>query len=306
MAVGETVGPGAHGRRVVSAGGGRRRPAEEAVPVEGAPDEEAAEEAKPLVKEADPELERLLAEEEEIERRTRRAPRGAEVPRRRGLGRTPMLMPKKVRHRKTQRGRMSGDGQGWHAGALRRLRDPGARAGLDHEPPDRSRPYRDDPLHQAWREGVDQHLPGQARHPEAGRDPHGLGQGQPRALGRGREAGPRDVRAVGCARGRPPARPCASRCTSSRSRRASSCARRRHDQGEGAARAQRRRARAPAVARRRKSCSTCGSRTPPVSSTTARASARCASDIARIETLLREREIAAAEALGTEQETEDG
>jgi hypothetical protein len=30
-----------------------------------------AEEATPLVKEADPELERLLAEEEEIERRTR-------------------------------------------------------------------------------------------------------------------------------------------------------------------------------------------------------------------------------------------
>jgi len=29
-------------------------------------------------------------------------------------------------------------------------------------------------------------------------------------------------------------------------------------------------------------------------------------DIARVETLLREREIAAAEALGTEQETEDG
>ena len=41
------------------------------------------EEASPLVKEADPELERLLAEEEEIERRTRRpAPRDAEVPRR--------------------------------------------------------------------------------------------------------------------------------------------------------------------------------------------------------------------------------
>jgi small subunit ribosomal protein S3 len=38
--------------------------------VESAPDE-VAEEAAPLVKEADPELERLLAEEEEIERRTR-------------------------------------------------------------------------------------------------------------------------------------------------------------------------------------------------------------------------------------------
>jgi small subunit ribosomal protein S3 len=73
MAVGETAGQAPSGRRVISAGGGRRRPAEEAVPVEAPPDEEApAEEATPLVKEADPALEALLAEEEEIERRTRR------------------------------------------------------------------------------------------------------------------------------------------------------------------------------------------------------------------------------------------
>ena len=69
MAVGETSGQGPQ-RRVVSAGGGRRRPAGEATPVDGAPDD-VVEEATPLVKEADPELERLLAEEEEIERRTR-------------------------------------------------------------------------------------------------------------------------------------------------------------------------------------------------------------------------------------------
>ena len=70
MAVGDTAGP--TGRRVVTAGGGRRRPAAESVPVDEAAvgDAEIAEEA-PLVKEADPELERLLAEEEEIERRTR-------------------------------------------------------------------------------------------------------------------------------------------------------------------------------------------------------------------------------------------
>jgi len=70
MAVGDTAGP--TGRRVVSAGGGRRRPSTEAVPVdEAAVGEEEVAEAAPLVKEADPELERLLAEEEEIERRTR-------------------------------------------------------------------------------------------------------------------------------------------------------------------------------------------------------------------------------------------
>lgn len=70
MAVGDTAGP--TGRRVVSAGGGRRRPAAEAVPVdETAVGDAEISEAAPLVKEADPELERLLAEEEEIERRTR-------------------------------------------------------------------------------------------------------------------------------------------------------------------------------------------------------------------------------------------
>jgi small subunit ribosomal protein S3 len=71
MAVGETSGETTPRRRVVSAGGGRRRNEETVeVPVEAATDE-VAEEAAPLVKEADPELERLLAEEEEIERRTR-------------------------------------------------------------------------------------------------------------------------------------------------------------------------------------------------------------------------------------------
>jgi small subunit ribosomal protein S3 len=55
MAVGETSGMG---RKVVSSAGRR-------------PDGEVAEVATPLVKEADPEIEKLLAEEEEIERRTR-------------------------------------------------------------------------------------------------------------------------------------------------------------------------------------------------------------------------------------------
>ena len=76
MAVGETAGaPG--GRRVVSAGGGKRRKAEDAT--EAAPpaantevQESDTEEApKPLLGEADPELERLLQEEEDINRRIR-------------------------------------------------------------------------------------------------------------------------------------------------------------------------------------------------------------------------------------------
>src|SRR3954452_4941634 len=67
MAVGETTG-GPRPRRVVSAGGGRRM-AEGSTPVnpEELPEGAEAENA-PIIKEADPELERLLAEEEEIER----------------------------------------------------------------------------------------------------------------------------------------------------------------------------------------------------------------------------------------------
>jgi small subunit ribosomal protein S3 len=73
MAVGETSGQ-ARPRRVISAGGGRRRPdlgepgAPPPQPEE--PAEPAEAESRPIVG-VDPELERLLAEEEEIERRTR-------------------------------------------------------------------------------------------------------------------------------------------------------------------------------------------------------------------------------------------
>jgi small subunit ribosomal protein S3 len=80
MAVGDTSGQD-RPRRVISAGGGRRRPdqgapGEPGAPVpEGAVDEAAVAdvetEAKELIQEVDPDLERLLAEEEEIERRTR-------------------------------------------------------------------------------------------------------------------------------------------------------------------------------------------------------------------------------------------
>ena len=86
MAVGETSGQG-RPRRVISAGGGRRRPdlgepgsvparpepalAEPSAAAAGASTPEASmAEEEPIVN-VDPELERLLAEEEEIERRTR-------------------------------------------------------------------------------------------------------------------------------------------------------------------------------------------------------------------------------------------
>src|SRR3954447_8960553 len=95
MAVGETSGGAARPRRIISAGGGRRLPGQEepgsatgAAPTGNevlgpedaallADDATLADDgadlatAAPLIPEADPERERLLAEEEDIERRTR-------------------------------------------------------------------------------------------------------------------------------------------------------------------------------------------------------------------------------------------
>jgi len=82
LAVGETPGA-ARPRRIISAGGGRRRPGEgePGAPIAPAGPLDGATEVVPVVREADPELERLLAEEEEIERRTRQH---AETPHFRG------------------------------------------------------------------------------------------------------------------------------------------------------------------------------------------------------------------------------
>jgi small subunit ribosomal protein S3 len=73
MAVGEAAGTGAGGRRVVTAGGGRKRSSTDAetVSVEEVGERPDGEEPRELVHKADDALERLLAEEEEIERRTR-------------------------------------------------------------------------------------------------------------------------------------------------------------------------------------------------------------------------------------------
>ena len=74
MATGGTAGQTGT-RRVITAGGGRRRPDQGepgTMPIAPEPEEatEAAPEA-PILKEVDPELERLIAEEEEMERRLR-------------------------------------------------------------------------------------------------------------------------------------------------------------------------------------------------------------------------------------------
>ncbi len=72
MAVGETSGQGGRPRRVISAGGGRRRP-EQGEPGAAAlaPEGALATAEAGGAESSDADLERLLAEEEEIERRTR-------------------------------------------------------------------------------------------------------------------------------------------------------------------------------------------------------------------------------------------
>src|SRR6202521_888567 len=183
MAVGETAGPG---RRVISAGGGRRRPesvddgAAGPTPQPADGDDDATS-AKPLLGEADPELERLLAEEEEIERRTREH---HQTPHFRGGEAEPAWTGERQRARRKP-------------ARLRRVRDSGHRSGLADEPPDRGRTNRDDALHQTRRQSLDQRLSRQARHAKPGRDTHGFRQGKSRAVGGRRETGPGAVRAVG-------------------------------------------------------------------------------------------------------------
>ena len=64
-----------------------------------------------------------------------------------------MLMPKRVKRRKQFRGRMKGAA---HRGNFLAYGEFGR---LDHRQSDRGSPYRHDPLHQAWRSGLDQDLP---------------------------------------------------------------------------------------------------------------------------------------------------
>ena len=89
-------------------------------------------------------------------------------------------------------------GQGRHQALLRRLRHPGGRGPLRDQPPDRVRPYRDDPSHQARRKGVDQHLPRPSADQEACRDPDGFRQGLARVVGGERQARSDHVRTLRC------------------------------------------------------------------------------------------------------------
>ena len=154
-----------------------------------------------------------------------------------------MLMPKRVKHRKQMRGRMRGNTKGGSDGRLRRVRAEGARSRLDHQPPDRGRPRGDDPQDQTWRQGLDQRLPRQALHEEAGRDADGLGQGQPGGLGRRGQARQGHVRARRRPRGPGPRGAAPGRAQASGQDQVRRCARGpRPDEGGRGAQPQRRRA----------------------------------------------------------------
>ena len=99
-----------------------------------------------------------------------------------------MLMPRKVAHRKHHRGRTNGltkGGSGLNFGeyGIQAL-EPGWLTARQIEAA-RIAMTR---CHQAWWQGLDQRVPGQAGHEEAGRDPHGFRQGQPGVLGGRRQA----------------------------------------------------------------------------------------------------------------------
>ena len=108
MAVGETAGPG---RRVVSAGGGRRRPdaTEEGAVATPRRGRRRCRDRQAVARRGRSRARALAGRGRRDRAPHARAPRDAALPRGRGLI---MLMPRKVRHRKQQRGRLRGNATG--------------------------------------------------------------------------------------------------------------------------------------------------------------------------------------------------
>ena len=88
-----------------------------------------------------------------------------------------MLAPKAGKtRRKTHKGRLRG--KAYRGSKCRRSANTDLQTvepGMDHESADRVRACRHYASHQAWREGLDSHLPRQTDYPEACGDPHGEG-----------------------------------------------------------------------------------------------------------------------------------
>ena len=85
-----------------------------------------------------------------------------------------MLIPRRVKHRKQHHPDAPRHGQGRHGAGVRRVRPAGRHPRVRDQPADRVRSYLHHPSHQAWRQGLDQHLPGPSADQEARRDPHGF------------------------------------------------------------------------------------------------------------------------------------
>ena len=174
MAVGETSGQ-ARPRRVVSAGGGRRRPdlgEPGAVPAAAEAGDGTALMPRSGTRPAPTSTSRRGGRTQAHRRRRSRprAParrgRGDRAPHPRRAPRDPSLPEGWLSHVDAQEGPAPQGstrphvrpGQGRHHGQLRRLRHPGPGAGVDHRPPDRSRPYRHDPTRPPWWQGLDPDL----------------------------------------------------------------------------------------------------------------------------------------------------
>ena len=92
-----------------------------------------------------------------------------------------MLMPRKPPKgfRKPHHPDRHGAAKGGNRVVVRRVRYPGSRAGVRDEPADRGGTYRDDPAHQAWRQGLDHDLPGPALTKKPAETRMGSGKGSP-------------------------------------------------------------------------------------------------------------------------------
>jgi large subunit ribosomal protein L16 len=90
-----------------------------------------------------------------------------------------MLMPKKVKYRKQQRGRMKRQGLARVVDFVRRIRPEGDGVRLDHFAADRSGPYRDDAFHQARRQGLDPLFPDKPITKKPAETRMGKGKGAP-------------------------------------------------------------------------------------------------------------------------------
>ena len=98
------------------------------------------------------------------------------------------MMPKRVKYRKSQKGRVRGNATRGNYVAfgeygLQAL-EPGRISAAD----DRGRPRRRQPVGQGGRQALHPDLPPQERHLDPRRDPHGQGQGRGRVLGGRRQA----------------------------------------------------------------------------------------------------------------------